>query len=197
MNFDWARSIQARMEGRTSIICFSLALCGFCLWLFVTHPLLPTPWISLGLILIVLGLAGVIIFHTLLARPRPSEPPPQFLLQQIGNQLVMVGGFNSSDELAKTLREAHNINPLPPAAAVVVGQAKDERYKPLSPAEAQELQHQDETGVRQMLLSEVEGLKAALLRGRVLGATGATGTAGAAGPVGAPIEDTKPPGTKS
>jgi hypothetical protein len=154
------------------------------LWLFVTHPLL-NPWIGFGLVLIVLGLAAAIVLHTLLARPRPSEPTAQFVLQQIGNQLVMTGGFHSSDDLIKTLREAHNINPLPPPAAIVLGKATDDKqYRPLSQPEAEELQRQDEIGVKRMLLSEVESLKTALLSGRVAGGAGAA------------AEDTKPPSPK-
>jgi hypothetical protein len=86
MTLDWAKSIQARMEGRTAIICVGLGFCGFCLWLFVTHPL-ANFFISTVLIFLTLALASGILLRTILSKPQPSEPAAQFLLQQIGNRV--------------------------------------------------------------------------------------------------------------
>ncbi|HEY3972241.1 MAG TPA: hypothetical protein VGM18_04505 [Candidatus Sulfotelmatobacter sp.] len=169
MNLDWTKAIAARLEGRTAVICASLVFCGFCLWLFVTHPL-AAPWISTCLILLVLALAAGIALHTLLAKPKPSEPAAQFLLQQIGNQLVYMGGFHSPGDLVQILREAHNIQPLPPPSAVVLGSLTDTtQYKPLSPSEAMELQRQDEAEVQRLLISEADKIRESLQSAQLAG----------------------------
>jgi hypothetical protein len=90
---------------------------------------------------------------------------------------VYTGGFHSPDDLVRILREAHNIQPLPPASALVAGTAKDStQYKPLSAAEALQLQQQDNAGVEKMLRSEVDQIRSLA---KVLS------------PAGGPVEDSK------
>jgi hypothetical protein len=169
MSLEWLKSVSARIEGRTAIMCGGLGFCGFALWLFVAHPL-PILWISNGLILIVVVLASVIVLHTLFTKPQPSEPASQFLLQQIGNQLVYTGGFHSPEDLIRILREAHNIHPLPSPSAVVMGAPIDDKqYKPLSASEAEELQRLDAAGIEKMLRSEAGSILSTLQSAQLTG----------------------------
>lgn len=163
MNLDFLKSITAKVEGRTVVVVAGLVFCGFCIWIFA-H--LPVTIVSTLFLAAAFALGCAIVLIPLLGKPQPSEPPPKFLIQQVGSQTFYTGGHHSTDELINLLREARNIQPLPPPSALVMGSPKDSaQYKPLSPAEAEELQRQDEIGVEKMLRAEVEKIGGALLSG--------------------------------
>lgn len=167
MNLDFLKTVTAKVEGRTAVVIAGLAFCGFCIWIFSTHPLNV---VSSVLLVVVFGLACAIVLIPLLGKPQPSEPTPKFLIQQVGSQTFYTGGHHSTDELINLLRETRNIQPLPPPSALVLGSPEDStRYKPLSPAEAEELQRSDEMGVRQLLQSEVERMRATLRSAQLSG----------------------------
>jgi len=168
MNLDFLKAVNAKVEGRSVVVIAGLAFCGFCLWIFATH--LPITTVSVVFLVGAFALACAIVLIPLLGKPQPSEPAPKFLIQQVGNQTFYSGGHHSTDEMINLLRAARNIQPLPPASALILGSPKDSaQYKALSPAEAEELQRKDEMGVEELLRSEVERMRAALLSAQLSG----------------------------
>jgi|SRR5208337_1004747 len=167
MNLDFLKTVTAKVEGRTAVVIAGLAFCGFCIWIFATHPL---GIVSTVFLAAAFALACVIVLIPLLGKPQPSEPTPKFLIQQVGNQTFYTGGHHSTDELINLLREARSIQPLPPPSALVFGSPKDSsQYKSLSPAEAEELQQKDEMGVRELLRSEIERMRATICSAQLSG----------------------------
>lgn len=164
MSLDWLKSISARIgvEGRNTIIVSGLAFCGFGLWVFLRdydHHL----WVSLTFLAAFFLLGASAILIGLLRQPQPSEVAQKFLLQQIGQQIFYAGGLQSSAELVELLRTAHNIHPLPPPSAIVLGSAtRESDYKEIQQSEADDLVRKDRDGVRHNLEQEAEQIKSVL-----------------------------------
>jgi uncharacterized SAM-binding protein YcdF (DUF218 family) len=173
MSLDWLKSISARVgiEGRNVVIVAGLLFCGFCFWLldgrYQIHPLLS--WIFLGCMVL---LACAIILIGLLVRPQPSEIAEKFLLQQIGQQIFLAGGFQSPADLIDLLREAHNIQNLPPPSAIVKGSAANEAdYVGVSAQEAEQLALKDRDGVQRNIRREADRLLSSLGVQQIAGGT--------------------------
>lgn len=161
MNPEWLKSISARVEGRNVIIVAALVFAGFGLWLFRDYD--HHPWVSLGFLSAFFLLGAGAILIGLLKQPQPSEVAQKFLLQQIGQQVFYAGGLQSGTELIELLRAAHNVQPLPPPSALVVGSASNETgYKDVPESEAKELVRKDNEGVRLNLEKEAQRIKSML-----------------------------------
>jgi hypothetical protein len=158
MKLTWLRSISASIgiEGRNTVIVGALMFCGLGIWEFLReykdHALLSSIFLTAFFIF-----ALAIAFVGLLAKPRPSEVTPKYVLQQIGSQTFYTGGIQSSEELTEVLKAAHNIRQLPLPVAMVKGKATDEsQYKELSVAEAQTISKKINEGVEGLLRNEVQ-----------------------------------------
>ncbi len=164
MTPEWWKSISARIgvEGRNTIIVAGLIFSGFGLWIFL-RDYDHHPWVSVVFLAASFLLGASAILIGLLRQPQPSEVAQKYLLQQVGQQVFYAGGLQSSAELVELLRAAHNIQPLPPPSAIVVGKATRETdYQQIQQSEADELVRKDREGVRRNLEQEAEQIKAVL-----------------------------------
>jgi len=165
MNFDWLKSISARVgvEGRNTVIVSGLGFCGFGIWLFVReferHPLLS--WVFLSAFF---ALGGAIALVGLLAKPQPSEVAQSYFVQQnVDKQFLYAGGFQSQSDMVEFLRAAHEIEYLPRPSGIVAGSAADEStYKDISAEEADELARKDREGVQRLLWLEADKIQSSL-----------------------------------
>lgn len=164
MNPAWFKSVSARIEGRNVTIGLGLLFCGALVWqldrTYRDHSTFSGVLISL-----LLALAAGVILVGLLVKPRPTDVTPRTLIRQFGpQQMIFVAGMQSHEELVALLRAAHNIEDLPPPAALIEGTASNQAdYRDLSPERAAEIAEGDRDQVTKKLRDEAARIIAALI----------------------------------